>query len=265
MRFLTRLLPVGGLAIASASLLLAQHGGGHGGAGMSHGAPQAAPGHAAPAGHAFTGNSVGSPIIAPFGHQAVNPYSYSYGYYGHGHGYYGHGNFYHHDFRRYPFAYFFAPYYYPSLGYDSSPYYGDYYPYEVGDVAQDPASQQQDLAQNLAPSYGAPPPPYANYPPPYANYPPPAGYSPSPEAPSPQPPPPPSSEPPQPPAPPITLILKDGQQFTVQNYAVMGQTFWDFSKPPARKIPLSNINIPASAKATEASGAEFPPISQGKT
>jgi hypothetical protein len=46
----------------------------------------------------------------------------------------------------------------------------------------------------------------------------------------------------------------------VQNYAVMGDSFWDFSRQPARRIAISSLNIEASTKATEASGGEFPAL-----
>ncbi len=65
---------------------------------------------------------------------------------------------------------------------------------------------------------------------------------------------------PAPPSPPLTVILTSGQTLHVQNYAVMGNVFWDFSAQPVRKIPLSKIDVPASTKATEATGAEFPPL-----
>lgn len=64
-----------------------------------------------------------------------------------------------------------------------------------------------------------------------------------------------------PPEAPVTLVLRDGQQLQVQSYAVMGQTFWDFSRQPVRKIPLAAIDVAASQKATEAKGGEFPQIS----
>jgi hypothetical protein len=71
-----------------------------------------------------------------------------------------------------------------------------------------------------------------------------------------------ASEAPQlPPAPPIVLVLRDGQQVKTDNYAVMNNTLWDFSKQPARRIPISSINVSASEKASEANGAEFPQIS----
>ena len=58
----------------------------------------------------------------------------------------------------------------------------------------------------------------------------------------------------------MTLILRVVQQLSVENYAVMNETFWNFSKHPAQKIPISNIDLAASAKATEANGGEFPQI-----
>ncbi len=59
---------------------------------------------------------------------------------------------------------------------------------------------------------------------------------------------------------PITVVLRNGQQLQVQNYAVMDRTFWDFSRQPARKIPVASIDIAASTRATEATGAEFPDL-----
>lgn len=64
-----------------------------------------------------------------------------------------------------------------------------------------------------------------------------------------------------PPAIPLTVILRDGKQMTVQNYAITGNMLWDFTgNGAARKIPLSTIDIPASTKATEAAGGEFPQL-----
>ena len=66
---------------------------------------------------------------------------------------------YRYNYNRYrtsPFAYWLTPYYYPGLFYDSGSLYDyyDQYPYEVGDVAQTPEAQQEDLAENLPPQYG---------------------------------------------------------------------------------------------------------------
>jgi hypothetical protein len=65
---------------------------------------------------------------------------------------------------------------------------------------------------------------------------------------------------PDPAANPITLVLKNGQQMKIQSYAVMDGSFWDFSKQPARRIPLSNIDVSASTKATDAAGGDFPEL-----
>jgi hypothetical protein len=65
----------------------------------------------------------------------------------------------------------------------------------------------------------------------------------------------------QQPAPiPLTLVLRTGEQLQVQNYAVTDNTFWDFAQRGTRKIPLSNIDLAASAKATQANGGEFPQL-----
>lgn len=59
----------------------------------------------------------------------------------------------------------------------------------------------------------------------------------------------------------IAVVLKNGQRLSVQSYAVMNGFLWDFSKQPVRKIPVPNINVSESTKATEANGAEFPDLS----
>ena len=64
----------------------------------------------------------------------------------------------------------------------------------------------------------------------------------------------------EPAAAPITVVLRDGEQLKVQNYAVMNQTFWDFSHQPAKQIPISSIDVPASTKATAENGGEFPQV-----
>jgi len=63
---------------------------------------------------------------------------------------------------------------------------------------------------------------------------------------------------------PITVVLRDGQRLQVANYAVMDRVFWDFSKQPARRIAVADIDVAASAKATEAAGGEFPELAVGR-
>jgi hypothetical protein len=150
--------------------------------------------------------------------------------------------------RHLPFAYFFAPYYYPFLDYDTDT--DEYPPYDpsrdanaqgalmaesaLGEQIQRLSAEVEELKsaqQPVPPAYSAPSAPAPN------------------------------QEAQAPASPPITLVLRNGQQLRVQNYAVMDHVFWDFTKEPARKIPISSIDIAASTKATEASGAEFPELS----
>lgn len=148
------------------------------------------------------------------------------------------------DYRGISSGYFVSPYYYPFLDYGSAPYGG-----APEDVPEDPNPQGALLVQNalgaqvqrltseiekLKSSQQQP-----------------AAQAPA----SPR-----QPDPPPPPVMPITLVLRDGQMLKVQNFAVMGQTFWDFSKQPVRKIPVSSIDVTASSQATAASGAEFPQI-----
>jgi hypothetical protein len=139
-----------------------------------------------------------------------------------------------------PFGAFFAPYYYPSLGYGDSAYPSNRY-----DAAptEDPAvqnmitaedalskqvqvlSDQIDQLRNAQQRGSIPQDESAQETTPHV---------------------------------PITLVLRNGQQIQVQNYVVMDRTFWDFTWQPARKIPVSSIDIAASMRATEANGAEFP-------
>lgn len=159
--------------------------------------------------------------------------------------------FYRHDYRRVPQAYFFTPYYYPFLGYSDSSF-DAYPPY---DAAQDPNVQSAEVTANIlgqqiqnlsaqidqlridqqaARNQQA---------------------QPSSDEPAIT-----QSEQQLPPAPPIKLILRTGQQIQVQDYAVVDGTFWDFTNQLTRKIPISSIDIPASQKATEDAGAEFPQL-----
>ena len=186
----------------------------------------------------FTGNPTGSGHSGSHGSHGSPPYVWN---------------------RRYPDrgrgpSYFFAPYYYPLFG-DGSSFYDDAGPYGYdagpGQPPEDQPSPQtgalMDQVQRLSAqvsdlrdSLQAPPAQ-------------PGGPTQSD-----------AEQPSQPPSPPITLVLTNGKSMQVQSYAVMDNTFWDLSGQITHKIPLSKIDIPASTKATEASGAEFPQLQAGK-
>jgi hypothetical protein len=154
------------------------------------------------------------------------------------------------NYRNLPRSYVIAPFYYPSFdwsgGTDTSaapsdePGYGGYGP-PGPDPATDALMQNQaalgQQVQRLTTQvngmmYGQPGPDY-----------------------------PAASQQQAPPAPPITLVLHSGEQLQVQNYAVTNNMFWDFTQRGTRKIPVSSIDVAASAKATEAAGGDFPALS----
>lgn len=56
---------------------------------------------------------------------------------------------------------------------------------------------------------------------------------------------------------PTALVFRDGQTERIQNYAIVAKTLWVFNEQRARKIPLSELNIPATRKANEDHGVEF--------
>jgi hypothetical protein len=132
---------------------------------------------------------------------------------------------------------YFNPFY--DSSFDSGPA-----PYAA--YGPDPAEQQQFGPE--MPQFSAPPP--------YG----PDGYYPAAPVPYAAPAAPPSSDPPPATVPAVTVVLRSGQKIEVQNYAIMGDSFWDFSRQPARRIPLSSVDIAASTKATEAGGGQFPAI-----
>ena len=59
------------------------------------------------------------------------------------------------------------------------------------------------------------------------------------------------------PQPATVLIFNDKHTEQVQNYAIVGETLWIFNEEHARKIPVSNLDLPATQKANEDRGADF--------
>lgn len=56
---------------------------------------------------------------------------------------------------------------------------------------------------------------------------------------------------------PTELVFRDKHTEEVQNYAIVGQTFWILNAEKARKIPIAQLDIPATQKANEARGVDF--------
>jgi len=58
-------------------------------------------------------------------------------------------------------------------------------------------------------------------------------------------------------APATVLIFRDQHKEEVKNYAIVGQTLWNFAPQRTEKIPLSDLDIPATTKANEDRGVSF--------
>jgi hypothetical protein len=53
------------------------------------------------------------------------------------------------------------------------------------------------------------------------------------------------------------LVFRDQHKLEVQNYAIVGQTLWNFAPDHTQKIPLSDIDLPATTKANDERGVDF--------
>jgi len=56
---------------------------------------------------------------------------------------------------------------------------------------------------------------------------------------------------------PTELVFRDKHTEEVQNYAIVGQTLWILNAQRARKIPLAELDIPATKKANDDRGVDF--------
>ena len=59
------------------------------------------------------------------------------------------------------------------------------------------------------------------------------------------------------PSPATVLVFRDQRQQEVQNYAIVGQTLWNFAPQHTQKIPLSDLDLAATAKANDERGVDF--------
>ena len=53
------------------------------------------------------------------------------------------------------------------------------------------------------------------------------------------------------------LVFRDKHIQEVENYAITGETLWVFNEQRAKKIPLSELDVPATTKLNEERGLEF--------
>jgi len=62
---------------------------------------------------------------------------------------------------------------------------------------------------------------------------------------------------PEPLLPPTVLVFRDQRKEEVTNYAIVGQTLWNFSGQKTKKIPLSDLDLAATQKANDDRGVTF--------
>jgi hypothetical protein len=53
------------------------------------------------------------------------------------------------------------------------------------------------------------------------------------------------------------LVFRDKHTQEVQNYALIGQTLWILNEEKATKIPLADVDVPATVKANDERGVDF--------
>jgi hypothetical protein len=53
------------------------------------------------------------------------------------------------------------------------------------------------------------------------------------------------------------LVFKDGHQLEIANYAIVGSTLFDLTDGHRRKIPLSELDLRATAKQNDDRGIDF--------
>jgi hypothetical protein len=58
-------------------------------------------------------------------------------------------------------------------------------------------------------------------------------------------------------APATVLVFHDEHKQEIHNYAIVGQTLWNFNPQHTQKIPLSDLDIPATTKENDERGVDF--------
>jgi hypothetical protein len=53
------------------------------------------------------------------------------------------------------------------------------------------------------------------------------------------------------------LVFLDHHTEEIENYAIVGKMLWVFTEQRARKIPIAELNVPATTKVNEAQGIGF--------
>jgi hypothetical protein len=72
--------------------------------------------------------------------------------------------------------------------------------------------------------------------------------------------------PPAPMYPPTVLVFRDRHKEEIRNYAIVGQTLWNFAPQRTEQIPLARFDIPATIQANDERGIAFriPTLNEGQ-
>ena len=67
-------------------------------------------------------------------------------------------------------------------------------------------------------------------------------------------------------APATVLVFRDEHKQEIHNYAIVGQTLWNFNPQHTQKIPLADLDLPATTKANDERGVDFhvPGVREGQ-
>ena len=209
------------------------HGGvvSHGGSGFSRGPVYAGGSHGGTWGGSFHGGGWGHPPNGGWGWR--RPYGYPYRYWGPGYpGFYGYGYSYpwlgwYGGVGWYDDSYSYPPQSYPSYVY-ATPDNSDAYD-QNSETQQDEIDRLNQEVARLRDERQSPPP--SSYPPP------------------------------SPPKAQVhaetVLVFRDRHTEEIENYAIVGKTLWVFTEQRAHKIPIAELDVPATTKANEDRGVDF--------
>ena len=66
--------------------------------------------------------------------------------------------------------------------------------------------------------------------------------------------------------PPTVLVFRDQHKEEIHNYAIVGQTLWNFAPQRTERIPLARLDIPATIQANDERGIAFrvPTLNEGQ-
>jgi hypothetical protein len=53
------------------------------------------------------------------------------------------------------------------------------------------------------------------------------------------------------------LVYRNHHTEEIENYAIVGKTLWVFTEQRSRKIPIAELDVPATTKANDARGIDF--------